>query len=376
MKRAALSASSVRNHPEMWTCAPCLSSVDYTTQEYFERNRESRFPHAQASITATCLTFLSFDVFGQSYRHNYKELNYFVENNPFFEYAARYWGHHARGEVEEACKEMALKLFQNDAKLSCATLVLFSQDSRYYKYLDEFPKYFSGVHMSSLLGLTKIINYLFEMGFKADSKDGYGQTPLSLAAKIGHKAVVRLLLERDDVEKDSKDGYGQTPLSFAAKNGHETVFRLLLERDDVEKNSKDSDGRTPLSLAAKNGHEAVVRLLLERDDVEKDSKDSEGQTPLFYAAFEGHETVFRLLLECDDVKKDSKNNYGQTPLSLAALAGHETMVRLLLERDDVEKNLQDNDGRTPLSLAAKNDHEAVVRLLLKRDDIRKVSKDD
>ncbi len=223
----------------MWTCAPCLSSVDYTTQEYFERNRESRFPHAQASITATCLTFLSFDVFGQSYRHNYKELNYFVEtnpffeyaayrhnynklnyfveNNPFFEYAARYWGHHARGEVEEACKEMALKLFQNDAKLSCATLVLFSQDSRYYKYLDEFPKYFSGVHMSSLLGLTKIINYLFEMGFKADSKDGYGQTPLSLAAKIGHEAVVRLLLERDDVEKDSKDGYGQTPLSFAAR---------------------------------------------------------------------------------------------------------------------------------------------------------------
>ena len=48
---------------------------------------------------------------------------------------------------------------------------------------------------------------------------------------------MKLLLEKGaDVE--SKDQYGQTPLSWAAENGHEAVVKLLLEKGaDVE--SKD-----------------------------------------------------------------------------------------------------------------------------------------
>jgi len=78
----------------------------------------------------------------------------------------------------------------------------------------------------------------------------------------GHEAVVKLLVERGDVEADSKDNYyGQTPLSWAAGSGHEAVVKLLVERGDVEANSKDDSGQTPLSYAAEDGHEAVVKLL-------------------------------------------------------------------------------------------------------------------
>ena len=69
-------------------------------------------------------------------------------------------------------------------------------------------------------------------------------------------------MERDDVEADSKGGDGRTPLSLAAKEGHEAVMKLLVERDDVEADLKDGDGRTPLSYAALGGHEAVAKLLL------------------------------------------------------------------------------------------------------------------
>ena len=64
----------------------------------------------------------------------------------------------------------------------------------------------------------------------ADPKDEYGRTPLSLVAEEGHEAVVRLLVERDDVEADSNDKWGQTSLSRAAGGGHEAVVRLLVGR--------------------------------------------------------------------------------------------------------------------------------------------------
>ena len=41
--------------------------VHYTTQEYFNSIRASRFPGAQTSIASTCLTYLSFEVFADGY---------------------------------------------------------------------------------------------------------------------------------------------------------------------------------------------------------------------------------------------------------------------------------------------------------------------
>jgi ankyrin repeat protein len=73
--------------------------------------------------------------------------------------------------------------------------------------------------------------------------------------------VVRLLVNRNDVEANSTDSHGQTPLSFAARGGHKAVVNLLVSRDDIAANSKDNDGQTPLFWAAREGYEAVVRLL-------------------------------------------------------------------------------------------------------------------
>ena len=46
--------------------------------------------------------------------------------------------------------------------------------------------------------------------------------------------------------------------------GHKKVVKLLLEQDDVEVNSKSKDNETPLLLAAPKGHKAVVKLLLDK----------------------------------------------------------------------------------------------------------------
>jgi ankyrin repeat protein len=65
---------------------------------------------------------------------------------------------------------------------------------------------------------------------------------------------------------ESKDNSGNTPLSMAARYKHEAVVKLLLEKGaDVE--SKDDNGNTPLSLAAEKGHEAIMKLLLKKGEV-------------------------------------------------------------------------------------------------------------
>ncbi|KAM0147032.1 hypothetical protein ACHAQE_010459 [Botrytis cinerea] len=203
----------------------------------------------------------------------------------------------------------------------------------------------------------------------------YSRTLLSFVAGEGHKDITELLI--DIVHPDAKDGkYNQTPLPLAARNGHEAVVKLLLATSQavvklllatgqVEVDSKDESNRTPLSWAAENGYKAVVKLLLATGQVEVNSKDNEcNQTPLSWAAGNGHEAIVKLLLATGQVEVDSKDSlYNQTPLSWAAKNGHKAVVKLLLATGQVEVDWKDKSNQTPLWLAARNGHEAVVKLL-------------
>ncbi|RYP81792.1 hypothetical protein DL769_001832 [Monosporascus sp. CRB-8-3] len=120
---------------------------------------------------------------------------------------------------------------------------------------------------------------------------------LKCAMNIGHEALVKLLIVRDDVDVNIETS-SQTPLSWAAERGHVAVVKLLLETGKVDMDLKDDiSGRTPLSWAAAGGHEAVVKLLLEPGKVDMDSKDGSGRTPLSWGAERGHEAVVKWLKE-------------------------------------------------------------------------------
>ena len=70
-----------------------------------------------------------------------------------------------------------------------------------------------------------------------------------MAAEKGDEAIVKLLLETGKVDADSKDNFGWTPLSCAARNRHKAIVKLLLNTGKVNADSKDYQ-QTPLSLAA------------------------------------------------------------------------------------------------------------------------------
>ena len=290
---------------------------------------------------------------------------------PFLEYASIYWGTHAKRELSDRARLLALELFDNyNDHVSAQFLLKHISKPDSFDGGGDFSS-LTGLHCASFFGIVEVVIALLEMNGCDVNQRGYmGNTPLIWAAENGHEGVVRLLLEREGVNPDRPNDGGQTPLSRAAGNGCEGVVRLLLEREDVNPDKPTDRGQTPLSQAAENGHEGVVRLLLERGDVYPDRPDHRGQTPLSRAAGNGCEGVVRLLLQRGDVRADQPDYEGLTPLSWAVKNGCEGIVKLLLERGDVDPNQPDTMfGQTPLSSAVENGYEGVVRLLLEREDV-------
>ncbi|KAF7507147.1 hypothetical protein GJ744_010829 [Endocarpon pusillum] len=115
---------------------------------------------------------------------------------------------------------------------------------------------------------------------------------MHLAARDGHLEVVKLLLDRADVNVSSNEGW--TPMHLAARDGHLEVVKLLLDRADV--NVSSNEGWTPMHLAAQNGHLEVIKLLLNQGADVKVS-NNEGCTPLYWAAYNGNLEVIKLLLD-------------------------------------------------------------------------------
>ncbi|KAH7111659.1 hypothetical protein B0J13DRAFT_461830 [Dactylonectria estremocensis] len=67
--------------------------VHYTTQEYLKQTQERWFRDPESKITTTCVTYLSFLVFETgrcTTGHKFEER---LWSNPFYDYAARNWGH-------------------------------------------------------------------------------------------------------------------------------------------------------------------------------------------------------------------------------------------------------------------------------------------
>ena len=365
------------------------SVKDFLVQDGLQRlegnGLGSTIGRANLQLAWTCIRYFSMDEIVSVWKDDL-DTNYpraaaqqIVSMYPLIHYATVSWVPH----TVQAGEQQALQedLFRLLCQFHGSCEYRMRQWTQLYHDFDRWPA--SGpaqgmtiLHIIAIHGLCYVLSIFLNLGHNtADAKDCNGRTPLAWAAARGHETVVKLLVERDDVEADSKDNGGQTPLLRAAARGYEAVVKLLVKRDDVKADLKDNDGSTPLLWAAARGHEAVVKLLVERDDVEADSKDNDGRTPLSWAAVRGHEAVVKLLVERDDVEADLKDNDGRTPLSWAADEGHEAVVKLLIERDDVEADPRDNSGRTPLLWAAARGHEAVVRLLVERDDVKADSKD-
>ena len=363
------------------------------------------------SMAEICLTYLNF----QSICELSTTLDALPSIPPFLHYASCYWGFHAREEMTENARHLALQHLVRDANHISADILLHEPSVSFLSWWDLSQgrrpdlQGFTGLHCISYMGITEIAISMVDMRrWDMNGRDSNGATPLIWAAKYGNYTLAKLYLERGGADPTLSDKQGLTPLTHAAKAGQARVVELLLGQMDVNPDSPDRCGRTPLSHAAGSGHKGVVEILLKQVDVNSgssdrygktplsnavgsrhkgagallgrvgvkpDSSDEYGRTPLSYAAGSGHEGVVEILLERPDVNHDSSDMCGRTPLSRAARSGHEGVVKLFLEQECVNPDSSDEYGRTPLSYAAGSGHEGVVKILLERENVDPDSSD-
>ena len=310
--------------------ASTVQLIHFTLQEYFSAHPDI-FSRPHSAMAEVCLTYLN----SQQVKSLSTALSASIQDTPFLEYCSVYWGVHARRELSDCARSLALELLKGHYSQISTKLLLTQVKNFGIRDFDACTP-FSGLHCASFFGIVEVVATLIEVGcYDINGEDFSGRTPLSWAAHNGHEEVVKTLLKWGEVSPDKPDNDSLTPLLYASRCGHEGVVKILLGREEVDPGKPDNIGQTPLSYAAWFGHEGVVNILLGREEVNPDKPDNIGRTPLSYAASCGHEGVVKILLGREEVNPDKPDNYGQTPLSFATKNLRERMVTLLQSRKAV-----------------------------------------
>ena len=238
---------------------------------------------------------------------------------------------------------------------------------------------------ASFKGNTKMIRRLLS----TNMLDINSTSPLQMAAEMGFKEVVRLLID-SGANPNMADWHKNTPLHEAARVGHKDVIKMLLD-GGADLNVADEGGDTPFYLAFTRNHKDVAQLLLEQGA--KPHKEYYEWKLLEAIRIKGNVTeVKRLLSGGVDVNCGNSEPLKEAvrigdigivhlllssgadpsePLKEAVRVGHKGIVHLLLssgaDPNMTDANMEDGeeDGeQSPLRLALEDGKRALVRILL------------
>lgn len=178
----------------------------------------------------------------------------------------------------------------------------------------------TALHKAAENGHNDVVLALLEHGTDFDAQeDTFDQTPLHLAALNGHKAVVQTLLDHR-ASPNIKDDDGWMAIHVAAWTGNEEVMKVLLERTEVD--ARTDDSLTALHCAAAQGHLNIAHLLI-RAGADVDAKDKDEWTPLHWAAKKRHDIMRPRMLSLKDESSTLLRQFYEFREELNQLVLHE-----------------------------------------------------
>ncbi|WAO97377.1 PNP-UDP-1 domain-containing protein [Fusarium falciforme] len=278
--------------------------VHYTAQEYFE-TRLDWIATAEAYITKVCLAYLSLDYFEdefwdkrdselvswwrQKYWGGYKDEAKDFEHDltpprnglkpagkvmEAYEYASKFWGHHAY-RASEVDQDVLLFLEkQSEVKASWRLLHNHGLFTPAFIYGEEDV----GILAATYFGLDRILNLLLRDLSNGDTPAISHATPLAFATYHGHEKAALVLIENGAGVNGMS--FGQPVLVYAVQGGHMEVIVLLLN-NGADVDAETPSGRTPLTFAVEQGDKEIVQVLLEHS-AKLNYSDKGGRYPMYW----------------------------------------------------------------------------------------------
>ncbi|KAL3475445.1 ankyrin repeat-containing domain protein [Aspergillus californicus] len=381
--------------------------VHKTASEYFEQCWTSWFPNAHAYMAGVLVSYLRFEQFASPPVQTRLDLRTRLQENCLYEYAAHYWGDHARKAYPQIKTTVARFLRCTQELLNAVQVVNTPQ---FAFGILSIPKGVTGLHIAAYFGLTEEISDLIQDESCLDVADSCGQTALHWAVRNGQEEAIIFLLSRG-LDVNAVDDHLESALHYAARHGSKTMIRLFLESgSQVE--CRNEAGESPLLVAARglnldtlnclliNGANAnaldkmdrnaihlaitaskakpvdAVKILLEYG-LDISLCDGNNMTPLHYAVNRGDMQLIDLLLDAGaninfGIQRDhrteiAQSTYGETavslpstqviddvvgltPLHFAACVGRSKMTKYLVSKG-ANPNVRSHYGDTPLHLA-------------------------
>jgi ankyrin repeat protein len=401
-----------------------IQLVHYTASEYFEKSWTLWFPEANQYMAAVLINYLSFDRFSVPFARTWIEYHERLELDSLYDYAARYWGEHAREEYPQI-RGLVAGFLRNAMNLVNSVHVLTLSDQFSVGLFPRLERV-TGLHVAAYFGIIDQIRELIGEGADPGGADSSGQTALHWAVKNGQLQAIEVLFN-EGLDVNARNAEFESPLHYAAIQASEGLVGFLVNLgSQVE--AKNSAGETPLLVAARSVNLVALKCLLSSaanpnalDNMDRNALhltitaskkecteavqlllsygvdfrlcDAQNMTPLHYAVAEGKDGIVDLLLEAGAdinmgvqrkfsknspypictkagippiaVREDDHEPVGLTPLHFAACAGHSRMTEYLL-RKGANPNARCYCLDTPL-------HVAIRRGLLDERRDRKIS---
>ncbi|KAJ4126963.1 hypothetical protein NW768_008584 [Fusarium equiseti] len=374
----------------------------YTTAAYFANDtvQSQSFNGYERYLARVCLKCISL---AREAHHNHSR------NHALYQYACRYWGHHARAAEDSLAAEID-ELLTHTNIMSRSFQLIADELPRHWKPEYSGSSRFTPIHVASYYGLTATATSLLTNGHDVESADHYGWTPIRWAVIGGSEEMVHLLLKHQasivstDIAQEQTafwilgsrvsqrrcdtmrisgpatciigDCRFMSPgLSFSTalpepvvpKTSQE-VLQIVLENLPTVDARRNTDNRTLLSVASENWLWTTIQSLLDLG-ADVNSKDTMKQTPLLWALQPPRLKSFYSNVCVDDVSR----------LSIGSVMIHRGPLQLNVDDHSITEKLiepticrligadieaKDGEGRTALSLAAENRFHQVLKCLL------------
>ena len=206
-------------------------------------------------------------------------------------------------------------------------------------------------------------------GINPNAKNEKGETALTYAIQYRDPKVIKVLLEKADV--NLKDDLGNSPIHLAVAKKKDEIFDLLLEKNaDVNLGGLDgkTKNQTALYAAVLQDREDLVQKLIEKG-ANPNLADSEGAYPLSEAVVrrDANTQIVKLLLDAGANVNAQESNKGTALIYAASNKAissqrRQEIVKMLLDKG-ADKSIKDKNGKNALDWAKQAGNTDIVEML-------------